>query len=388
MAGWKGNGMPGLMHVPRKPTPTGREGHTTACTETGILIHYECYEGKDLMEKKEFNDIAGKNAAKAMRCTKPWFRSGRTVITDSGFTSMPLVKELFDHGLFVVGNVKTAHKEFPKEWLLSIAKKRGDRAVCSTTIKTRAGRDINLLAAADMDKQPMALLASAGTSTDGKTITRKFTTIRSDGTYSVRSGDLPQMHVHEIYRSGFNTLDKHNSYRQGATSFEDTWKTHSWWTREFQMLFEMSVVNAWLAYKRWVPDAKGVSLSKFRRKLCYEMLNNPFHGDVDDSGTRARRGASAHASHVLMRMDKTKGGHRVKRTCMYCRHKTQWYCGCVASNATGKHTFNICGSGKRNRDPSDCFAKHIRGEDVPNFRSKAAIKRWKRSGEHPIAEGA
>jgi hypothetical protein len=380
MAGWKGKGMPGLMHVPRKPTPTGREGHTTACTETGILVHYESYEGKDLMDTKEFNDIVGKNAAKAMRCTKPWFRTGRTVITDSGFTSMPLVKELYDNGMFVVGNVKTAHKEFPKEWLLSNAKKRGDRAVCSADIKTRAGRDINLLAAADMDKQPMALLASAGTSTDGKTITRKFTVIRSDGTYSVRSGDLPQMHVHEIYRSGFNTLDKHNSYRQGATNFEDTWKTHSWWTREFQMLFEMSTVNAWLAFKRWVPGAKDMSLSTFRRKLCYEMLTNPFLGDVDDINTRERRKTRLSDTHTLMRLSKTKGGHQVKRGCVYCAHMTQWYCGCVPPNADGKTTFNICGQGKMNEGPKDCFAKHIRGDVVPNFRSEAAAKRWKERG--------
>ena len=38
MALWKGRGMPGLMHVPRQPTPIGRESHTTACVETGYII--------------------------------------------------------------------------------------------------------------------------------------------------------------------------------------------------------------------------------------------------------------------------------------------------------------------------------------------------------------
>ena len=41
MAGWKGKGMPGLMTVPRKPTPVGREAHTTADAQTGVIIHYE-----------------------------------------------------------------------------------------------------------------------------------------------------------------------------------------------------------------------------------------------------------------------------------------------------------------------------------------------------------
>jgi hypothetical protein len=88
------------------------------------------------------------------------------------------------------------------------------------------------------------------------------------------------------------------------------------------MVFEMYDVNAWLAYKRWVQDVKGIFKSKFRRKLCYQKLNSPFHADVDYLGTQARRGASVHASHVLMRLDTTKGGHKVKRTCVYCRHKT------------------------------------------------------------------
>ena len=49
MGKWCGKGMPALMTVPRKPTPIGREAHTTACGETGVIIFYEPYEGKDRM---------------------------------------------------------------------------------------------------------------------------------------------------------------------------------------------------------------------------------------------------------------------------------------------------------------------------------------------------
>ncbi|KAK3255282.1 hypothetical protein CYMTET_35530 [Cymbomonas tetramitiformis] len=47
MGQWKGMGMPGLMFVMRKPTPLGREMHTTACCATGVLIRAEIYEGKE-----------------------------------------------------------------------------------------------------------------------------------------------------------------------------------------------------------------------------------------------------------------------------------------------------------------------------------------------------
>lgn len=47
MACWKGvgGGMPSLMFVAHKPTPSGREMHTTACVETRIICFAERYEG-------------------------------------------------------------------------------------------------------------------------------------------------------------------------------------------------------------------------------------------------------------------------------------------------------------------------------------------------------
>ena len=38
---WKGKGMLGLMVVKRKPTPVGRESHTTADCDTGTIIFVE-----------------------------------------------------------------------------------------------------------------------------------------------------------------------------------------------------------------------------------------------------------------------------------------------------------------------------------------------------------
>ena len=40
MGQWLGKGMPGLMHVSRKPTSDGREGHTVADSEIGCIIRY------------------------------------------------------------------------------------------------------------------------------------------------------------------------------------------------------------------------------------------------------------------------------------------------------------------------------------------------------------
>ncbi len=46
--------MPGWLYVKRKPTPVGRESHTTADCDTGTIIVVEPYEGKVRMQEKNF----------------------------------------------------------------------------------------------------------------------------------------------------------------------------------------------------------------------------------------------------------------------------------------------------------------------------------------------
>eukprot|EP00976_Prorocentrum_cordatum_P051602 1041600-Prorocentrum_minimum.AAC.1 len=87
MAQWKGVGMPGLMYVARKPTPLGREMHTTACSETRIISFLERYEGKDVMAQAPLVKDYSKSSAVALRCTKPYWHSGRVVVIDSAFSS-------------------------------------------------------------------------------------------------------------------------------------------------------------------------------------------------------------------------------------------------------------------------------------------------------------
>ena len=85
--------------------------------------------------------------------------------------------------------------------------------MATTNYVTAKGKTINLLASIGMDKQPMSLLGTAGTSNKGETIVRNFTTIRRDGTWNVRSATMEQDDIHAKYRKHFNTLDKHNAIR-------------------------------------------------------------------------------------------------------------------------------------------------------------------------------
>ena len=67
------------------------------------------------MADKEYVKDLGAGAATAMRLTSPWRNSGRIGIHDSACASLKAAKALAGVGLFMIGNVKTAHTGFPKQ---------------------------------------------------------------------------------------------------------------------------------------------------------------------------------------------------------------------------------------------------------------------------------
>jgi hypothetical protein len=77
MGMWKRKGIPGLMLVHRKPTRVGRESHTTADCDNGVVVFVEPYEGKKIMKTANFVSEFGSNPSKALRCARPWFGSSR-----------------------------------------------------------------------------------------------------------------------------------------------------------------------------------------------------------------------------------------------------------------------------------------------------------------------
>ena len=86
------------------------------------------YEGKEAMTNKEYcaemkaklKDGPWKSVALTARITQQWHGTGRVIVADSWFGSVPCIMELFERGLFAVMMVKTAHKGYPKKSLLAL----------------------------------------------------------------------------------------------------------------------------------------------------------------------------------------------------------------------------------------------------------------------------
>mmetsp|Transcript_39265 Transcript_39265/g.111160 ORF Transcript_39265/g.111160 Transcript_39265/m.111160 type:complete len:113 (+) Transcript_39265:55-393(+) len=80
----------------------------------------------------------------------------RCIIADSAFASYKLAVALLQRGLYLIGNVKTAHSGFPKLKLQAMADVRGKTATATTIVcLSGSNQEHVILATSDRDKQPV-----------------------------------------------------------------------------------------------------------------------------------------------------------------------------------------------------------------------------------------
>ena len=103
---WKGQGLPHLSWIKRKPEPFGCELWAVCCVETGVMLHMEINEGAARNHEKEYHAEYGATTATTLRCCKAMFNTGRTIYGDSWFASYKTANALLQNGLYFVGNVK------------------------------------------------------------------------------------------------------------------------------------------------------------------------------------------------------------------------------------------------------------------------------------------
>ena len=91
---------PGWIVIKRKPHPMSNEYLTTACCQTNIIFWMELVEGKDIPKEGEYKEMefeeefGSKVAALVMKMTRSVWKTGRTVIIDSGFGYIPPMIQL------------------------------------------------------------------------------------------------------------------------------------------------------------------------------------------------------------------------------------------------------------------------------------------------------
>eukprot|EP00192_Tetraselmis_astigmatica_P013186 CAMPEP_0117655502 /NCGR_PEP_ID=MMETSP0804-20121206/4312_1 /TAXON_ID=1074897 /ORGANISM="Tetraselmis astigmatica, Strain CCMP880" /LENGTH=338 /DNA_ID=CAMNT_0005461855 /DNA_START=334 /DNA_END=1351 /DNA_ORIENTATION=+ len=279
--------------------------------QTGIMFAWEPYEGKVKMAHKEFvnekimmpdgtHEQLGKEGAQILRLPKPYFgtprleawssavqcssvqcsksnrrsnrmQQERCIIADSAFASYKLAVALLQRGLYLIGNVKTAHSGFPKLKLQAMADVRGKTATATTIVcLSGSNQEHVILATSDRDKQPMSCICTAGTSAGPVIIHRWVKTIHKDGKAKVSGKTFSTLQASAYYRKHFNAVAKHNAKRQGGHCLEDDWRTHQWILRDFQAMYGATLVNSLLAMRFFMRKPE-LAQWKFQQRLCEQL---------------------------------------------------------------------------------------------------------------------
>ena len=245
------------MVVARKPTPKGLEIHTVCCCICGILLWFEVWEGKQAMEKKEHcaeqkrklgDKGPWRSVALTLRMVDRFKDTYRVVIADSWFGSVPAILALFNIGLFAVMNVKTAHKDYPKQALLDKLgydkktrlcpkPRRGESYGYSREYVLPDGNTCSVLAAGHNSKKPVLVVSTSSTMMKADDYTKTWTFFDALGLpwaskSSTPSRSPPRWSTPRTTATSISWTCTTTS-RQGVVSMADVWQTKRWPERHF-----------------------------------------------------------------------------------------------------------------------------------------------------------
>ena len=381
------------MVVLRKPTPIGLELHTLCCALSGILVYFEVYEGKQAMEKKEYVDKYAKSVALSLRLTKPFHGLGKVLIADSWFGSVMCTLALFQHGVFAVMNVKTAHKHFPKDELLNLvgeikgkdaaakaarAERRGSQAAFIRRFKV-GSQTVVVTAGGHNRKLPLLLVSTFGSMLPGNEHVKTWSVPKADGTVQFFVRKCKQTVVHELYRTWMMVVDVHNHYRQGNNSMADVWGTRDWTHRHFAEGIGFWVVNVFRALTYFYSEHKEMSFTGFRFRLAWAFMTldkAPYATNTKTPSPQPAPPQDAQSTTPIYTAQAeflfAGGKHdfeywnekHYKHACVYCGNDAYKYC--ITCEANGRGKIVVCGRGSKRG--SGCIDRHASGEP-PRHRS-------------------
>ena len=318
MTQWRTLSCPGALTIDRKPIPNGYEWWTMCDALTKVMLYFELHEDKLGESLKQFQAVTTKlsnydnyqtgsgatisdiladggyrivppHAARVLRMTQAYWGSGRTVIIDAGFASVTAMRLLFLFGIFGFGNIKTCSKLCPRHWALGRLTKRGD-TVNAVNNKFK----IPLLVTGHMDKKPMLLCATAGTSNAAPDGRRRQRSRWVDG-FGMCCVVYYLIHsiCHHYYRAFFNTVDCHNRDRHGKCDIAEVCPTKSYQLRLVSTIPHFLAVNAYKIYNQLHPDdtvpcpyqgTRAMTTADRQFQLATELVNNR----VDHVGAETR----------------------------------------------------------------------------------------------------
>ena len=124
-----------------------------------------------------------------------------------------------------------------------------------------------------MDKKPLCLVATTGTSNDGEEKVRHRYKLR-DGTQVHSVYTLKQPDMHAQYRRFFNAVDNFNRLATGPLCVSSVWHTQNVWHRIFAATLGMIKVNGYLAIiQHGSATKREINRHDWRANLSHQLSN-------------------------------------------------------------------------------------------------------------------
>lgn len=313
------DGMPSVIKIARKPKGVGCECKTVADVQSGVMIGLEINEGKNVMSQKKWQRELGAGTATTLRLTSSWHGTGRIVIGDSWFASVKTACELYKRGLYFLGIVKTATRNYP---MLEIKRRCPEERGGYTYATSTTDQNCRLISLAWRDKKIHTFIGSCGTTMEGSPALKRR--LDEDGKKTIKEVKRPRLA--EEYFEGAPAVDIHNHIRQSGLAVEAAWNTQKWHHRMFASLFGIIESNAFLSYK-YFKKIDDIQHSEFTEKLAMQLINYEEHSNPEEpvpvTGQEPhvnfiREEVRNPGDHSLIALSAESEKKRVQRKCIIC----------------------------------------------------------------------
>lgn len=207
---------------------------------------------------------------------KPWANTNTIVVADSYFASVQSALRLKSIGLRFIGVVKTAHKEFPMNYLsrYEMPGGRGDRKALHSHDSASA---TDLLAFVWVDRERRYFITTCSSVAPGP-YCKRFRWRQVDPLPAPAKRVeilIDQPLACSIYYGACGKIDQHNRLRQQSLELERKVKTHMWDRRVNLSIFAMVVCDAYLL----AAGCQGVKVGEprfFFELLAEQLIDNTY----------------------------------------------------------------------------------------------------------------
>jgi len=272
---WTGTGTAHLTYIPRKPSPLGIMLKTTCCGVSGVMVHMELVEGATVDSKKWGHNKFKATTACTLRLVRPWWGTGRVVIGDAWFGSLRTVEELREVGLYSIMCVKQGSAGYPKQVLRECMRERGEQRFFVAYTTFTDGGVLPVWAGGHMDKQPLMLCASTGTSLPGPKKVRYRSKLHAGSIVRTRY-ELEQPSMHATYRAYAPAVDQFNKLALQPGTLTDIWQTKDTFVRMWAATLSFIESNAQLAYHQGNTQGLHMTKGQWYKALAHSCIQNPF----------------------------------------------------------------------------------------------------------------